>query len=233
MTKNTMRLLPFIYIMLISLFLFSCSGNSSKPVIDNEITAPDDIDKQITVPDVQSEIVNILTTYAPYDFNLESVFEIDDRSIIFEDAPANSAEEVIAMDFLYSITGEIDKKYNILADIEPHSISIENEKIHFTEGRSMRTYIIHKFTTLTEEQYNHEFSADSDIGDLTYFGWHKIVEEYGLVEYEIVNVEFTQYLSPEMLILGPQWGDGFYSRSFIVGKNSEDTAFLIYSFGFM
>ena len=223
MTRNTTQLIHFICIILFSLTLFACTGTSSKP----------DIDEEITVPDAQSKIVNILTTSPPYDFNVKSVFEIDDRSITFEDVPTNDAEEVVARDFLYSITGEIDKKYSILADIEPHRISIENEKILFFEGRSMRTYIIHKFATLTEEQYNQEFSADSDIGDLIYFGWHRIVETYGLVEYEIVNVKFSQYHSQESLKLGPQWGNGLYSRSFIVGKNSKDTVFLIYDYGMM
>ena len=65
-----------------------------------------------------------------YTFNAETNLEIDGRSFILENTPENIAEDIVVKDFLYSITGEFDKKFEILADIDVHVISIDSENQH-------------------------------------------------------------------------------------------------------
>ncbi|WP_170240241.1 hypothetical protein [Thermosediminibacter litoriperuensis] len=54
-----------------------------------------------------------------------------------------------------------------------------------------------------------------------------------MTEYEIINVTFTQTLSEKAKEQGPQWGDGTYNRSFIVGKTADDDSYRIFDFGDM
>ena len=162
-----------------------------------------------------------------YTFNSESSIEVDDRSFILEDTPENGAEETIVRDFLYTITTDFEAKYDIVADIEPHRISIESEKKDFKEGIYVQSYIVHKIVTLTEKEYNDERNP------LYYFGWKDRVTEYDLTDYRIISVDFTVKLTEKTIQLGPQWGDGTFVRSYIVGKTDKDSAYKIYDFGMM
>lgn len=157
-----------------------------------------------------------------YNYDGETEVNAEGRSFNLEDTPENLAEETVVRDFLYSITGDFDSLEEILADIESHRISIKNEKLHFEQGIHMQSYTIHEITTASKEDYNE-----------VHYGWQEIVEEYKLIEYEIVNVNFTQIHSEKSMELGPQWGDGTFSRSFIVGRTVEDKDYKIYDFGMM
>ncbi|WP_051280079.1 hypothetical protein [Anaerovorax odorimutans] len=158
-------------------------------------------------------------TEETYKYKGETTVKTDDRNFVLEDIPENLAEETIAKDFLYTITGEFDKKAEIIADTEEYSFSIENEKKQFENEEFPKSYIIHNISTLTKEEYDH------------YNEWQECVEKYKLNDYKIVNVNFTQTYSEEAIEKGPQWGNGTYSRSFIVGKSNN--IYKIYDFGVM
>lgn len=160
-----------------------------------------------------------------YTFKGKSNVSVDDRNFILEDIPENIAEETVIKDFLYTITANFDSKYDILADIEPHKISIENEKKQFKDGVYTQSYKIHKISTLTEKEYN------SEQNPLYYYGWKEIVDEYNMSDYKIVNIDYTKKLSEKAIEQGPQWGNGTYNRSFIVGKTARDNSYKIFDFG--
>lgn len=176
---------------------------------------------------------NTTETNEAYAFVGETNVKVDDRSFVLEDTPENNAEDIVIKDFLYTITAEFDNKYDILADIAAHSTSIESEKKHFEDGIYTQSYVIHEITTLTLEQYNREKKDNDEENPLYYYGWEERIEEYNLVEYEIVNVGFTIALSSKANEMGPQWGDGTYNRSFIVGKTVDESSYKIYDFGMM
>jgi len=218
--KHTKKvLLLTLAAVLMTLTITSCLSNSF-------LTAPPQIESPLPPLTVTSEPDHAVVTIPPnggdedsdsnetYVFTGGTHIEVGSRSLTFEDVPKSSAEDVVAKNFLYSITGEFERKYDILADIEPHLISIENETKQFEEGFYLQTYIIHKITTLTEEQYSQEYKEDGDYNLLIYYGWQERINQYGLIKYEIVNVEFTQTHSPKSLDKGPQWGNGTYSRNF-------------------
>lgn len=162
-----------------------------------------------------------------YIYSGETIFNLDDRSFILEDIPKSIEEETVVKDFLYTISGDFDLKSNILADIVPHQISIESQKKNLNEGVYIKSFEIHKITTLTKEKYNDKENS------LYYYGWEEAVDKYNLSEYEIINVTYSQKFSSKAIELGPQIGDGTYSRSFIVGRRNKKDSYKIYDFGFL
>lgn len=168
-----------------------------------------------------------------YIYNGETETNVDGRIFKLEDMPKNMAEEIVVNNFLYSITADFNGMSDILAELESHKISIENKERNFNEGLYMKSYIIHEISTLSEDEYDQEKLDNDEINPLYYHEWQKIVEEYNLKEYEIITVNFTQVHSDKSIELGPQWGDGTYNRSFIVGKSSDDNNYKIYDFGMM
>ncbi|HZK02117.1 MAG TPA: hypothetical protein VFC96_04555 [Anaerovoracaceae bacterium] len=162
----------------------------------------------------------------PYYFPGETEVISDDRSFFLEDLPKSEAEEIVVLDFLYTITADFDSKYNILADIEPHKISIENQKKQFDRGVYTKNITVHQISTLSEKEY-----GDRDNTLLYYYGWDIRIKEHGLSSYDIVNVIYSVSLTKKALDLGPQWGEGTWCRSFIVGRTSNSDYYRIYDFG--
>lgn len=150
-----------------------------------------------------------------YIFSGTSFVKFGDKYFISEDAPENKQEELIYLDFLYSVNGEIYKKKDILADIEPLRISIENESEN-TDPENYTSYVLHSLNTIPDKQLQNV---------------EQIIEKYNITEYEIINAVYTQKHSyNKSLYLLPQWGDGTYSRNYVVGKSSDDDTYKIYEF---
>lgn len=168
-----------------------------------------------------------------YAYNGENDITMDDRVFKLEDIPENMAEEIVINNFLYSITADFDNMSDIVADIEPHKISIENAEKNFNDGIYIQSYIIHEVSTLSENKYSERETEKGEPNPLYYYGMQEIIEKHNLIEYEIINVNFTQTHSKKSNELIPQWGDGTYSRNFIVGKSFDDNDYKIYDFGMM
>lgn len=97
----------------------------------------------------------------------------------------------------------------------------------------MLSYIIHKISTLSEKEYGKRELESGEPNPLYYYGWEDLVDKYKLIEYKIIYVNFTQTHSEKAIKQDPQWGDGMYSRSFLVGRTSEDDSYKIFDFGMM
>ena len=166
-----------------------------------------------------------------YTYTGETNINIENRQFILEDVPKTLAEESVANVFLYSITAEFDRLSDVMADIDSHRISIENQEKSFNDGNYIESYIIHEISTLSENEYNQNRLDDDELNPLYYYGWKEIIAEYNLTEYEVINAKFTQKHSEKSIALGPQIGDGTYSRSFIIGKSTNDNDYKIYDFG--
>jgi len=158
---------------------------------------------------------------------------VDGRTFQLEDIPESPAEETLSNNFLYAITGEFDKMNNILADIDSHNISIENEKKAFKEGEYVESYIIHEISTLTKDEFSQKKTTSGETNELYYDNWEHIVDTYALEHFEVIRVNLTIVRSEKALNSNPQWDDGTYSRSFIVGKSATEKQYKIYDFGFM
>jgi len=162
-----------------------------------------------------------------YSFTDKKELKVDGRILKLEDTPKTIPEEIVIKDFLYTITAEFDKKYDIFANIDSYVILIRNEKLLFEEGIYAGSYIIHNITTLSKEQYSRSTTAAGEFNPLYYWGYQHSVDEFGLTEYKIVNVDFSIGFATG----GMQWHDGRkYNKSFLVGKNSSDSTYKIYDF---
>ena len=172
-------------------------------------------------------------TKEAYTYKGETMVNAGERVFKLENMPENIAEEIVVNNFLYSIDANFNEMPNILAEIESHKISIKNEEKSFNEGIYIKSYTIHKIDTLSEDEYSQENLDNDEMNPLYYYNWQMIVEEYNLKEYEIITVNFTQLHSDKSNEIGPQWGDGTYDRSFLVGKSPSDRNYKIYDFGMM
>lgn len=149
-----------------------------------------------------------------YMFSGTSFVKLGDKYFIAEDTPENKQEELIYFDFLYTVNGEIHKKTDILANIEPLRISLENERENI-EPENYTSYVLHSLSTIPDKQ-----SQNVD----------HTIKKYSLTEYEIINAVYTQKHSNIKSIIDPHWGDGTYSRNYVVGKTAEDDTYKIYEF---
>src|SRR5665648_1299025 len=89
-------------------------------------------------------------------YNGETEINVDGRSFELEDIPENMAEEVEINDFKYSIVGEIESLSKILADTEPHNISLKNEEEQFNEGNYIQSYTTVSYTHLRAHETRHD-----------------------------------------------------------------------------
>lgn len=149
-----------------------------------------------------------------YTFNGTSFVKLGDKYFIAEDTPNNKLEELIYLDFLYTVNGEIHKKKDILANIEPLRISLENESEN-TSTENYTSYVLHSLSTIPDKQSQNV---------------EHTIKKYNLTEYEIINAVFTQKHSNIRSIYDPKRGDGTYSRNYVVGKSVESDTYKIYEF---
>lgn len=152
---------------------------------------------------------------------------VEGGSYRLEVTPENVAEETAVNYFSYSFSKDYDGLSEILADTADNRILIEKQKENYKEGIYIKDYTIQSISTLPKNGYSNENHI------FFYSGWEEIVDKYELIEYEIVRVKFLQIHSKKANELIPQWGDGTYYRSFIVGKSSDDKDYRIYDFGMM
>ena len=168
-----------------------------------------------------------------YTYDGESDVSIDDRNFTLEDLPESMAEEIVVNYYLYNIRPDFDSMADILPDSESDRISLSNKREAYEEGNYIKSYIIHKLSTLTEEEYNQKSLENGEYNPLYYYGWEEVVEDNNLIEYEIISVNFTQTHTERSIDLGPQWGNDTFSRSFIVGRSPKESSYKIYDFGMM
>ncbi len=128
-----------------------------------------------------------------------------------EAIPDTIQQETVYLDFLYTVEKNYDKKYDIIDGA--HWLSIDNEKKN-NDPDIYTSYVIHNISTLDKSEQDDDY----------------IFEKYGIVDYERINVVYSQKHSAKLLSLGPQWGDGTLSRDYIVGKSNTDKNYKIYDF---
>jgi len=168
-----------------------------------------------------------------YEYNGLKELTQGDRSFKLEELPESYEEETVILHFNYSISSEYDALLDIYADTEININSVNNEEKLFNEGLYIKKYIVHSISTLTEKEYGTEKKETGEFNPLYYYGLESCIDEFNLIEYKVINVEFTQTHTEKSLKLGAQWGNGRFSRSFIVGKSIKDNTFKIYGFGMM
>lgn len=166
-----------------------------------------------------------------YSYDGQTSIEVEGRKFLLEVKPDGPAQETVIKDFLYSITADFEERSKIYADKEDFVWFLDIEKDEFAFGVYIESYRIHELMTLSEIEYSIDRGEIYGEDPIYYEGWDQIVEEYQLQEYEIITVHFTQEYSQKASEFPPQWGDGTYYKSYLVGKTSTDSNYRIYDMG--
>lgn len=166
-----------------------------------------------------------------YRYNGQTKLELEGREFLLEVRPESLAQEIVTRDFLYTIAADFESKSKIYDDREEFDRLLDIQKDEFALGLYVQSYIIHELMTLSEIEYSIDRGEKYGEDPIYYEGWDQIVDEYNLIEYEIITVHFTQEYSHKASEHSLQWGDGIYYRSYLVGKRSTDSNYRIYDLG--
>ena len=129
------------------------------------------------------------------------------RHVKFETMPEDLPQMAAAWYFKYKGLGQFEMCGKLFPEDQLESLNFQQEDRDFKDGKYIREYIVHEFETLPEDAYAE--SAEH---------YSQLAVSYGYREYKVVRVSFSQKWSSKALEEAPQWGDGEYTRDFVVGK---------------
>lgn len=127
-----------------------------------------------------------------YEYNGIKELIQEDRSLKLEELTESYEEETVILHFIYSISQEYDSLLDVYADTEISKNSVENQEKQFNEGLYIKKYIVHSISTVTEKEYGTEKKKTGEFNPLYYYGLKSVIDEFNLIEYKVINVDFTQ-----------------------------------------
>jgi len=154
-----------------------------------------------------------IETFSAYKFNGVTEATNNDQHFLLEDIPENKAEELVALNYYYTIAGEYDKLYNLCGS-ESLQISAVNTEKNYKEGYYTQEYIVSQLSTLSIEEF-----VNRDSGTLEMIKTN--VEQNKLTEYTFVSVDFTMNFLPGQESFA-QLSEGDYTFYFLCGRNQAD-----------
>ena len=131
------------------------------------------------------------------------------RHVKFESMPADMPQMTAAWFYKYKGLGQFDMCRRLFPQNQLDALNFDQEDRDFKDGYYIQEYIVHKFKTLPQEEYE-EQKAHYD----------QLAASYGYKEYKVVRVSFSQKWSPKALEKASQWGDGEFTRVFAVGREA-------------
>lgn len=143
--------------------------------------------------------------------------------LLVENPPQTAQEELVYLHFLYDVNKDFSKLQNILAPVKELQTTVGYRK---TDPNLYTSYVLHQFSTLDSSLVNQASAGYY----YDYFGLDELIKKYRLVNYQIINVVYTQRHSEAFAALGPQYSSGTLSRNYLVAKARGDESFLIYDF---
>jgi hypothetical protein len=152
-------------------------------------------------------------TFGAYDYKGVMEASNENQHFLLEDKPLNKPEELVALNYYYTIIGEFDKLYDLCAS-ESLQMSAVNTEKNYNEGIYMQEYIIRQLSILPLEEF---VERDSQILEMTKTN----VEQNKLTEYTFVRYDFTM-TSPPGQEAAAQLSDGDYTFYFLCGKDQND-----------
>ena len=164
-----------------------------------------------------------------YQYTGFTEFTEGDRTLTVQDVPENLAEEILLTNYYFGTVSEFDG-LSALQGSDSLRISAENERKQAAEGIYFENVTIHKFDTLTKEDFEPggAYFADAERSFKFVDTANFMKDAYGLTEYAIVYVDLSWQWSEKALSMGPQLSDGRYERLYLVGKTAKDYNWKIY-----
>jgi len=152
-------------------------------------------------------------TFGAYEYKGVQEASYANQHFLLEDKPLNKPEELVALNYYYTIIGEFDKLYDLCAS-ESLQISAVNTEKNFKDGQYAQEYIVRQLSTLSLDEF---VGRDSQMLEIT----KRDVEQNKLTGYTFVRVDFTMTYPPELQGQA-QLPDGDYTFYFLCGKNQSD-----------
>lgn len=149
----------------------------------------------------------------------EYVFE--DRRFACEGTVHNELEKIVSDLYYYEAAGNYDKVFALLGESKYLLPAFENSKEAFDEGNYMSELTIHELITLSADDV-------ANASDQTLQYLLRDVELYDLEEFAIVKVVVSWKHNAKSLAMGPQLGDGSYTRCFLLGVTDKVPEYKIY-----
>jgi len=178
---------------------------------------------------IESFFDHYQSEFPAYEYSGVQNFHFEDRVLVWEDAPENMVEQIVADSYRLEASFDFEALEELMG-WSSLQISTRNEAESAAEGMYFTKTIIHSLATLSKHDFapNEGYFTEEEqsarfIADLS-----KIVTEYALAEYSIVYANLSWEWSEAALALGPQLGDGRYERLFLLGRAAEEESWKIY-----
>ena len=160
------------------------------------------------------------------DVKLENPFVSDDRTLVLDDSIDNGLELMIYEYYKNIMSGSYQEVKNVISG-ESLEIAVKNDEEQFKNG------IYYSRIFLDEV----ELVDKDDLNEISENNKQRIVEtlnNLGMTEFAIVEVEKTIKHNEKSLSSMPQVGDGEVTRYYLLGKKNDEYKIIeVYWEGFM
>ena len=138
-----------------------------------------------------------------------NITEGQPRHVKFEKMPMDEPQKAVGWFYKYMGTAQFDLCARLFPEDLLGSLNLEQDQKDYEDGIYVKEYVIHGFQTLAADSY-----ADQKAH------YEEVAASRECSEYKVVRVHFMQNWSDKALEKDPQWGNGEYTRDFLVGKES-------------
>lgn len=175
---------------------------------------------------------NYMEGFAPIDYAGARTFSHNGRDLVLEDAPENTAEELVAQYYLNQFRGDLEAQLPLMGE-ESLQITAESDAGLSQRNIGFRSVILHDITMLKLEDYvpGAGYFETAELAERFSTEQLEQIEESGLSQYTVVYVDLSWEWTTEAMELGPQLGDGRYERLYLLGRTGEEADWKIYNIG--
>lgn len=178
---------------------------------------------------IESFFDHYQSEFPDYEYSGAQTFSSEDRTLVWEDAPENIVEQIVADSYRLEASFDFDALYELMGGTSLQT-STKNEKKSAKEGLYFTRQVIHSVDVLSQSEFDAggAYFKTAEMANGFTAELSRTVEEYALTEYTVVYVDLSWEWSEKALELGPQLGDGRYERLFLLGRSAENEGWKIY-----
>ena len=147
------------------------------------------------------------------DINIENIIIESDRTFILDDSIENNLELLVYEYYLNKTKGDYSKVKSVVAG-ESLYIATENEEKQFKDGIYFNKIIIDEIELVDKD----DLDGISENNKLRIVN---MLNDLEMSEFAIIEVDKTIKLNEKYLSMGPQTGDGEFTRYYLLGKKDN------------
>ena len=147
------------------------------------------------------------------DVDIENLFVSDDRTFILDDGIENEIELLVYEYYHNGASGSFADRKNKVAG-EVMEINVTNEEKQFKEGIYLSKVTLEEVDLVDKDEID-------EVRDHHKQRIVKVLTELEATEFAFVEVEETVKCNDKMLNAEPQFGDGEYTKYYLLGKQND------------